>query len=537
MTARKARALALAVAILSLIANSPLKAQDAGPALSIDAAADRHPIDPAIYGMAYPDAALAKEIQLPMNRWGGDATTRYNWKINQTNAGFDWFFMAGGNSSVVPSDGPDKLVTFAHSCDGKVLLTVPIIDYIDKATAWDCSFPVSLFGPQQRVNPYVHPTIDGQRTDAGNSISADGKPLTLTDQQKLRINMLNTPEFQGQWIDHLVKTFGPSAKSGTLYELDNEPSGWNNTHRDVHPGQTGDDELVSRSIKYAAAIKTADPTALVVGPGDFVLHYQSDGIPGDGKKEHGGLGMGDYYLKSFADYEKQHGKRLLDYFDEHYYPLSQTGQTDDTVLEQSRSLWAPTYVEKNWYGKWHGAIALIPSFHKWVDTYYPGTKISISEYGWGDSKTFLAALGEADVLGIFARERLDMACLFGPPKSDEAQANAFRIYLNYDGKGGRFGETWVHSASDDQEKLAVYSALRKSDGALTIVVINKSTGVLSSKTAVANFTPAATAQVFRYSNDNPKAIVTQPDQAVEKGGFTATYPARSVTLLILKPAA
>jgi hypothetical protein len=291
MTARKARALALAVAILSLIANSPLKAQDAGPALSIDAAADRHPIDPAIYGMAYPDAALAKEIQLPMNRWGGDATTRYNWKINQTNAGFDWFFMAGGNSSVVPSDGPDKLVTFAHSCDGKVLLTVPIIDYIDKATAWDCSFPVSLFGPQQRVNPYVHPTIDGQRTDAGNSISADGKPLTLTDQQKLRINMLNTPEFQGQWIDHLVKTFGPSAKSGTLYELDNEPSGWNNTHRDVHPGQTGDDELVSRSIKYAAAIKTADPTALVVGPGDFVLHYQSDGIPGDGKKEHGGLGI------------------------------------------------------------------------------------------------------------------------------------------------------------------------------------------------------------------------------------------------------
>jgi Glycoside hydrolase family 44 len=512
-------------------------AQDAGPALSIDAGADHHPIDPAIYGMAYPDPALAKEIQLPMNRWGGDATTRYNWRIDRTNVGFDWYFMAGGDGPVAPSGGPDKLIAFAHSCDGNVLLTVPIIDYIDKATNWDSSFPVSLFGRQQSVNPYVHPTIDGQRTDAGNSISASGKQLTLTDDQKLRINILNAPAFEGQWISHLVGKFGPTSRSGTLYELDNEPSGWNNTHRDVHPGQTGDDELVSRSIKYAAAIKSADRTAKIVGPGDFVLHYQGDGIPGDGKKEHGGLGMGDYYLESFAAYQKRRGTRLLDYFDEHYYPLGQAGQSDDTFLEQSRSLWDPTYVEKNWYGQNNGAIDLIPSFHKWVDAEYPGTKISISEYGWGDQTQFITALGETDVLGIFARERLNMACMFGPPKSTEPGANAFRIYRNYDGKGGRFGETWVRSASEDQGKLAVYGALRKADRALTVVIINKTTGDLSSHLALAGFSPGSAA-IFRYSKDDPKTIVLEPgpDQPIGKTGFTATYPARSITLLILKPA-
>ena len=106
---------------------------------------------------------------------------------------------------------------------------------------------------------------------------------------------------QKGWIQHLVAKFGTAAGGGVpIYELDNEPGGWNNTHRDVHPDGTGHEELLSRSLAYAAAIKEADPTAKVLGPGDFLLHYQSDGIPGDGKKEHGGLGQGNYYLQQFA---------------------------------------------------------------------------------------------------------------------------------------------------------------------------------------------------------------------------------------------
>lgn len=519
-----------------LLAASPmaLRAQTPGPALTVDASADRHPISPNIYGMAYPDAALAKEIRLPLDRWGGDSTTRYNWQVDSTNAGDDWYFTAGGKEHPTPSGGPDARVTTQKANGGRMLMTVPIIDYINKATAWDSSFPVSLFGPQQKTNPYIHPVVNGQRTDAGNGRKPDGTAITLTQEQILRINTPNTPELQKGWIQHLVARFGTASKGGVpIYELDNEPGGWNNTHRDIHPGKTGDDELVSRSLAYASAIKSADPTAQVLGPGDFLLHYQSEGIPGDGAKEHGGLGQGNYYLQQFAAYDKAHGKRLLDYFDGHYYPLSQDGETDEVRLEATRSLWDATYVEKDWYGKYHGAINLIPSFHGWADKYYPGTKIGISEYGWGDMKTLLGTLIQADALGIYGRERLDLACLFGPPKATDPGANAFRLYLNYDGQGSKYGDIWLHSVSADQGKLAVYGAVRSADHVVTLVIINKTTTDLTSALALAGFKPGSAAKVFRYSAANLADITPQPDQAVGKTGFTAMYPARSLTLIAI----
>lgn len=531
-------ALAL-LAALALIGPRPLFAQAApGPALTVDVTADRHAISPNIYGMAYPDPVLAKEINLPVNRWGGDATTRYNWQIDASNSGDDWYFMGGHGTGKppVPSGGPDALVADAQAIGGRVLLTIPIIDYINSVPSsdWGCSFPVSLFGPQQKTNPYVHPVVDGKPTNAGNGRKPDGTPITLTPAQILRTHTPNTPAFQHAWVQHLVGKFGPTTKGGVgFYELDNEPGGWNNTHRDIHPDKTGHDELVSRSLAYAAAVKSADPTAQIVGPGEFLLHYQNDGKPGDGKKEHNNTGQADYYLQKFAAYQKQHGTRLLDYFDEHYYPLHQDGGTDATLLESTRSLWDPTYVEKDWYGQYNGAINLLPNFHKWVDANYPGTKVSISEYGWGSNDTLNGALCQTDVLGIFGRERLDLACLFGPPKAAQPLANSFRLYRNYDGKGGQYGSVWVRSQSADQGRLAVYGAQRPSDHALTLIVINKTGGDLTSRLSLSHFASANSAQVYRYSAANLKAVVPQSAQALTPTGFSATYPANSVTLFVL----
>jgi len=509
-------------------------AQTAGPSLSVDVAADRHPISPFIYGMAYPDPALAKEIRLPINRWGGDATTRYNWQNDGTNAGDDWFFMAGGKDNPTPGGEPDALVASAKSVGGTVLMTVPIIDYVNKATNTDSTFPVSVFGPQQKVNPYVHPVVNGQATDAGNGRKPDGTPITLTKEQILRVHVPNTPDLQRGWIQHLVDKFGPASRGGVpIYEMDNEPDGWNNTHRDIHPGPTGDDELVSKTQAYAQVIKAVDPSAAVLGPGGFLLHYQNEGAPDDGKAQHEGLGQASYFLQQMQAYEKKNGTRLLDYFDEHYYPLGQDGQTDATTLESTRSLWDPTYVEKDWYGKYNGAINLIPSFHAWVDKDYPNTKISISEYGWGDMTKLVPTLAETDVLGIFGRERVDLACLFGPPKASDVGANAFRLYRNYDGQGAAFGDVGVRSLSADQGKLAIYGAQRSADHVLTLVVINKTQGPLTSRVSLSGFRAAPRAKVFRLSGDKSDGLAAQPDQIVKSDGLSATFPALSATLIAI----
>src|SRR3954465_7014119 len=64
---------------------------DAGPALSLDAGADRHAISQDIYGLNYADPTLAQQIGLPVERWGGNTTDTYNWRLHSYNLGQDWY--------------------------------------------------------------------------------------------------------------------------------------------------------------------------------------------------------------------------------------------------------------------------------------------------------------------------------------------------------------------------------------------------------------------------------------------------------------
>ena len=514
----------------------PVKAVGAdGPTLAVDVSSERHPISPDIYGMNDNpwDDALGKELRLPVSRWGGDATTCYNWQIDSSNSGGDWFFMAGGKDHPVPSAGADAFVDKVKAAGGKALLTIPVIDYINKAVDWNCSFPVSLFGQQQKVNPYVHPVVDGSPTDAGNGIRPDNNKIVLSTDQILRIYQPNTPSFQKNWVEHLVDKYGKASQGGVaIYQMDNEPSGWSSTQRDIHPDDPTYPEIVDKTLPYARMVKQVDPTAKIDGPGDFGWPvYEGD------PKKNGGLGNAEYYLNRFRDASRDAEVRLLDYFDEHYYPIAQDDQSDTVRLQSTRSLWDPTYVEKDWIGKYYGPIMLIPRMHKWVNEYYPGTKIAITEYNWGGLDTLNGALAQADVLGIFGREQVDMACLWGPPKTTDPGAFAFRIYRNYDSHGSRYGDVWVSSTSSDQGQVAIYGAQRSSDKALTLVVINKTGEDLTCPLTISGFHSAGSAQMYRYSGDDLTAIHRLSDQALagtsSGTGFTATYPGSSITLIVL----
>ena len=68
-------------------------AAGAGPlAVSVDPNADRRPVSPLIYGMNYGSAAQMSRLRVPVRRWGGNATTRYNWETDTNNSASDWFF-------------------------------------------------------------------------------------------------------------------------------------------------------------------------------------------------------------------------------------------------------------------------------------------------------------------------------------------------------------------------------------------------------------------------------------------------------------
>ncbi len=503
-------------------------AQSGALTLTVDASASRHPISPEIYGIANYglDATFAKEIQVPNIRWGGDGTTRYNWQVDSSNAGFDWYFMGGnGETTPVPGATADLMVKTYKPADA--LITIPIIPYVNKLAAWNCSFPVSVYGAQQSTNPYVHPNGD----NCGNSIATNG--TQLIDNNIYANHIDNTTSLQQQWVQHLVSTFGAAANGGVkFYQLDNEPYGWGNTHRDVMPNGATYPTITQLGQQYAAAIKQADSTALVLGPSDFTL----GGWVGNSSQQ-GGLFAGEYYLQQMGAYDKAHGQRILDYFDEHYYFNTSTPAAQ---LASTRTLWDPTYNGGTWVEQYDfdGPMQLIPRFRGWISTYYPGTLLSLSEYSIDSGqKSIVDAIAEMDVLGIFGREPLDFANMWTAPGPQDPIAYAFRMFRNYDGNGSQFGDTSISAVSSNQGSLSIYAAQRSSDKAVTILVINKTTTALNSAIAVANVTLPATAQVYSYSGTSLTSIAHPSDAAITNGSVSYTFPGYSAVLFVVQPSA
>jgi hypothetical protein len=203
-------------------------------------------------------------------------------------------------------------------------------------------------------------------------------------------------------------------------------------------------------------------------------------------------------------------------------------------------LWDPTYIDESWISDTEAGgvkINLIPRMREWVNTYYPGTRLAITEYNWGGLEDINGALAQADVLGIFGRENLDLATLWSAPASGQPGAFAFLMYRNYDAKGNGFGNQNVAAVSSNQDALAIYAAKRGKDNALTVMVINKTAGALTSPLTIAGARLPATAAVYRYSKTNLGAIVKLPDQTITSTGFSAEFPANSITLFVVSQSA
>jgi len=147
------------------------------------------------------------------------------------------------------------------------------------------------------------------------------------------------------------------------------------------------------------------------------------------------------------------------------------------------------------------------------------------------------------VLGIFGREGLDIGTLWGPPDPTRQVPGlmAFEAFRNYDGKDAMFGDKGIAAASADQGELSVYGALRTKDNTVTLVVINKTYGDLTSTLSVKNLAASTTsAQAYLYSNANLAAIIAQPTVTVTppSGSNTAstlstTFPAQPITILAM----
>jgi len=538
---------ALAVLAVLVFGAVIVTGQNAAVTINVDVSTNRRPINPLIYGVAHATDAELAVLNTPLHRFGGNHTSRYNWQINAFNRASDWYFESVGEPSAVAGDSADAFVARSQAAGAQPMLTIPVLDWVARlgnSRSRLASFSIAKYGSQTGNDAQWFP-------DAGNGIRTAGGYVTGNDPTDA--NTPSSPVFQQAWVQHLVSRWGGAASGGPpYYVMDNEPSSWFLTHRDVHPTGATMNEVRVRVIDYASMVKAVDPAALIVGPeewgwtGYLYSGYDQQWARANGwggtmpdRAAHGGWDYLPWLLDQWRQHNAATGGRVLDVFSVHYYPQggeysSTTTSTMQLLRNRStRSLWDPDYVDESWI---RAKVQLIPRLRNWVNTYYAaGTPIAITEYSWGAEAHISGAMAQADVLGIFGREGLDMAARWATPDATTPTFKAMRMYRNYDGNGSTFGDTSVSATGPNPDNVAVFAAERSRDGALTVMVLNK---YLSGDTPVtvnlSGFTHAGSAERWHLTSAN--AIVRLADVGLAGNALSASLPAQSVTLFVIPSA-
>ncbi len=525
--------------------------------------ADRHPISPLIYGVNFGDPTQLADLAFPLRRWGGNSTTRYNWRFDISNRASDWFFQNIPNSNPDPTQLPDGsaadvFIDETMAVASQALLTAPIIGWVprdERVKQW--SFSVAKYGPQllTECSYFTNPPAwcsddagDGTCDPAVNTTgycSADGEIVgnDVTDTCQV-----SDPTWVSDWMTHIAARVGSAGQGGPgFWALDNEPMLFNSTHRDVHPTPLTYDEIWSRTVDYASAIKTQDPDAKVLGPvvWGWCAYFSSAAdadfpngscVDGPDRQAHGGLPFVEWYLDQVCQHEAATGLRLIDYLDVHFYPqgnvsgLGGASSSEDPAtaarrLRSVKELWDPSYVSESWIAE---PVALIPRLRDWIDSRCPGIGIAITEYKWGPDDGPTGALAQAEVLAVLGREGVDLATRWVAPDPGSRSEDAFRLYLDPDGSGTPIAGHSVRAVSADNDAVGAY-AIRGTGGILHVLLFNKQTTSYSAQVTVEGELEG-TADVYRFDGANPLAWVEsfspQPD------GFSTELPPRSATLVV-----
>jgi hypothetical protein len=507
--------------------------------VTVNVNADRHAINPMIYGVAFGAPADLEALNAPLNRQGGNTMSTYDWKQNADNHDFDYFFESLPEDGTAQGAFADAFIRQSQANGATPMLTMPMIGWVAKlgpSRGKLASFSVKKYGAQCEADQYD--------TDAGDGLKPDCKTF-VTGNDPNDAYIPDSAANEKSWVQHLIAKWGKSSAGGLGYYLtDNESSIWSSTHRDIHPVGPHATEIRNDVIAYSKMIKALDPDAKVVGPeewgweGYFYSGYDQqyaathnyNGVYPDKQNVMGGADYIPWLLQQWKN-----AGRPIDVLSVHFYPQGNEFSDDDSTATQqlrnrsTRQLWDTNYVSESWIGV---PVFLIPQLKTWVaEDYYAGTPTAITEYNWGDEGNINGATTQADIYGIFGREGLDMATRWTVPDATTPTFKAMQIFRNYDGKKSGFGDTSVKTTAPNPDQLSAFAAQRTAGGALTIMVINKIPGATPVTLKLGNFTATGSAAVYQLTSANK--IAHPANVAWSAGKLTATVPSQSVTLFVL----
>ena len=272
--------------------------------------------------------------------------------------------------------------------------------------------------------------------------------------------------------------------------------------------------------QFAEALRAVDPTIKLVGPDthQFTANFATN------PKDRNGKDWLAEFLKANGD--------LVDVVAVHRYPFPKNTQDP---LPTKAELLAST---EEW-------DQIIPALRKLIkDTTGQEKPIGIMEInsswanvsgGEASPETFANALWWGDVLGRLIKQQTDLVAQFSltsAPGSGEhglfARDDPRPIYYVYP-MYRRFGRELVTSSTD--KALVSIDAARRDDGALTLMVINRSDQEQTLPVQLHGFTPDGAAEVYRL-DEGHTAEKIEPQQIQD--GSKITLPPYSMTLYVLQ---
>lgn len=522
----------------------------------------RWPVSRFIYGMNFYDGWLGYQAfrgatlpnNLTLGRHGGNRLSAFNWETNASNAGRDWFYsnddyMGGGS---VTGEAVRQPVLRTMQKGAGIVVTVPMLGYV--AADKNGSMGKDEAGLAARL-----------ATRFRESRARKNAPFSLTPDPN------DAYVYQDEFVWWLDRQF-PLAKSDPLkpifFSLDNEPEIWWDTHEQVRSRVNGQPnhltytEILDKTVEYASAIKDVQPNAVVFGP--VVATWTGATTLGRWPHPDPVAGTADFlewYLARMREAEAAQGRRLLDVLDVHWYPAAgadgseitddaapQTAAMIDARLQAPRSLWDPTFTDGNWVEDVTGGpVRLFPRLRETIAARYPGTKIAVTEYYYGRGGDITGGIAQADVLGIFGREGVFAATLWPLAKVDQVYGGdaaaayayvfgAFRMFRDYDGAGGSFGDVGFLASTSDRVNTSVYASVDAANpNRVVVVAINKGTSARSASIRLTHSAVLTKAEVYTLTASS-SAPQRQADLAItQPNAFVYTMPARSVTTLVLRP--
>lgn len=433
---------------------------------NVNMSGEKKEISPYIYGVN--DHADVKKVTPTAIRQGGNRYSAYNWETNYSNAGSDWKHSSDTHLSASSTPG-DCAMKLSKKCNDigvdYKFTTLQMLGYVSA----DKNGTVS----EDEAAPSKRWLEVKNRKDGELSLTPD-----TTDNAV----------YMDEYVNYLVKTLGDSTTSEGIqgYSLDNEPALWSHTHSLVHGNPVGMKELVDKSIDLASVVKDIDPNADVYGPALWGFPAYKQLADDDNSdewetiKEEGGYNwFVDYYLDEMKKASDEYGSRLIDCLDIHYYAqAAQINGTQEDILQGVRTLYEEGFKENSWIGEmidWAPQdLPIIPNLKNSIDKYYPGTKLTISEYDFYGRNSIEGAIVEAEALGCFANNDIYLATYWGEENSPYTFAG-INLYTNYDGNGSSFGDTLLETSIEDSSKSNAYASVHSDDSTkVDIVITNKS---------------------------------------------------------------